>query len=216
MNFIKRLRWKLLRILNANKYFVLILVGIIILRSFVFVIGKIPSSSMEPNFYPGDRLVIWNNSIDGFVYPLFHAGEHKTIERGDVIVFSGDGYTSPPDNVSKFYIKRIIAVGGDTVRMQDSSYVVNGEVLVREALDSKTSDSISLSNQGKSLYREYNGETSYLVNYHEGSSHPRITDFREISVPDGYLFVSGDNRDLSADSRWYGFVKVSAVIDIVD
>ncbi len=104
-------------------------------------------------------------------------------QRGQVIVFR------PPKSASEQgdpFIKRVIGVGGDTVDIHDGQVFVNGK-----ALDEPY------------LYRNDTGETE-PTEANGGLSH--------WVVPDGHLFVMGDHRQVSVDSRMFGFVPVSSVI----
>lgn len=94
------------------------------IRTFVFQAFKIPTGSMEPNLLVGDHIV-----VNKFVYgPTGGSGgwsflPAREIERGDVIVFRA------PQEPDKDFIKRVIAVGGDTVEMVDGVVHVNGEAV---------------------------------------------------------------------------------------
>lgn len=132
-----------------------------VIRTFVVQGFWIPSGSMEPNLQVGDRLL---------AYKLFY-GLDK-VERGDVVVFR---YPLDP---KKDYIKRVIGLPGDVVRIENKRIYVNGKPL----------------------------DESYVIH---GDSwmrgYPR-DDYGPAEVPADSLFVMGDNRDFSADSRYWGFV----------
>ncbi|MGB9661982.1 MAG: signal peptidase I [Moorellaceae bacterium] len=97
----------------------LLMAGILafIIRAFLITPFYIPSRSMEPTLYPGDRILV--NRL------AYRFGEPQ---RGDVVVFR---YPLEPD---RDYIKRVIAVGGDTVEARDNKIYVNGEPLLETYL----------------------------------------------------------------------------------
>ncbi len=132
-----------------------------LVRTFVVQGFWIPSGSMEPNLQVGDRLLAYK-----FFYGL------DKVDRGDVIVFR---YPLDP---KKDYIKRVVGLPGDTVRIENKKIYVNEQLL----------------DESHVVYRD-----SWMRGY------PR-DDYGPVKVPDDSLFVMGDNRDFSADSRYWGFV----------
>jgi signal peptidase I len=115
---------------------------------------RIENHSMEPNFYEGQFVLV--NKL------AYRLGEP---ERGDVVVFHN------PRNTNEDYIKRIIALPGDTVEVRDASVFINGEPLIED----------------------------FPHNYiQQGEYMPPVT------VADNQLFVMGDNRPNSSDSRVFG------------
>lgn len=93
------------------------------IRTFVFQAFKIPTGSMEPNLLVGDHIV-----VNKFVYGPVPDGDSwflptRDIRRGDVIVFRA------PQEPDKDFIKRVVAVGGDTVEVRDGVLYVNGEAV---------------------------------------------------------------------------------------
>ena len=130
---------------------------------------RIPSGAMKPTLEVGDYVL-----ADKLVY--------KKIEpkRGDIVIFPY------PEDPSKDFIKRVVAVGGETVEIIDKQILINGEVIV-EPFVIHTDSNITRDNLRP---RDYLGP---------------------VRVPDDSLFVMGDNRDHSYDSRFWGFVKKSAV-----
>lgn len=153
----------------------------IIIRAFLIQAFKIPSSSMEPTLLIGDHILV-NKFIYGVRVPFTHMRwpEFKTPQRGDVIVFVY------PEDRTKDFIKRVVAIGGDTIEIRDKNVLVNGN-LVRDP-------------KVRHLDR----------NVRPGNRDPR-DNMAQVKVPDGALFVMGDNRDYSADSRFWGFVPVEDV-----
>jgi signal peptidase I len=143
------------------------LVLALVIRTFVIQAFKIPSGSMEPTLQIGDHLLV-NKFIYGVRIPFtsIRLFPWESPQRGDVIVFI---YPPDPD---KDFIKRVIGVGGDTVRMVNKKLYINGvEVPDPHAVYSK--------------------DTSLL------GDQQQLDNFGPVTVPPGYLFVMGDNRDHS-------------------
>jgi signal peptidase I len=149
----------------------------LVIRTFVVQAFKIPSGSMIPTLEIGDHILV-NKFIFGprFEVPLtqMSLGQLPGLRApapGDVIVFI---YPKEPD---KDYIKRVIAVGGQTVEVRGTQVMVDGVV---------QPDS----------HAHYSG---------------RHTDYGPTRVPEGTVFVMGDNRDQSYDSRFWGTVPLANV-----
>jgi signal peptidase I len=161
-----------------------ILVAIILalfIRTFIVQAFKIPSGSMKETLQIGDHILV-NKFIYGVKLPFIDKMivPIKKPKRGDIVVFKF------PEDPKKDFIKRVIAVGGDTVRIHNKKVYVNG--------------------------RSIQYEQAQFVKGHilPGSVQPR-DNFGPTTVPEDSLFVMGDNRDESYDSRYWGFVDLSAV-----
>jgi len=120
---------------------------------------RVDGPSMEPTFYTGDMLIV-NKFLYRFTAP----------KRGEVIVFR---YPRQPQ---KDYVKRVIAVAGETVEVRMGRVYVNGQ-----------------------LFEE------------DFTTKPSISSFPRTEVPSGSVFVLGDNRSNSEDSRYFGAVPLSNI-----
>ncbi|HTD25124.1 MAG TPA: signal peptidase I [Terriglobales bacterium] len=169
----------------------LLVVVVIALFVVTFLIQafQIPSGSMENTLLVGDYVMvdkvrfgeggIWNNVLP--YSPIWH---------GDIIVFKY------PINPSLHYVKRVIGLPGDRVRMENKNVWVNGKLLHEGYTIYQTGGRGSFPSD--SLYEHTNGSwTTQLPNFVRGD---------ELVVPPGSYFVLGDNRDDSEDSRFWGFV----------
>jgi len=157
---------------------ILALILALFIRTFVVQAFKIPSPSMVPTLLVGDHILV-NKFLFGFRAP-FADGKIMAIrepERGDVIVFR-----YPRDRKLDF-IKRAVAVGGETVEIRDKQVFINGELTA----------------------------FPQAVFLDEGSYLTKRDTFGPVTVPEGKVFVMGDNRDNSNDSRFWGFVDVAEV-----
>ncbi len=157
------------------------LVLALIIRTFIVQAFKIPSGSMEPTLEIGDHILV-NKFIYGVKVPFttFTLIPLENPKRGDVIVFI---YPLEPD---KDFIKRVIAVGGDTVKIVNKKLYING-VEVPDPHAVYKEDAILPADAQKR------------------------DNFGPVTVPQDKLFVLGDNRDRSLDSRFWGFVPLEDV-----
>ncbi len=170
------------------------------IRTFVVQAFKIPSGSMENTLLIGDHLLVNKMAygvqiprpamvkVMGVKLPLVETWTMplwSSVKKGDVIVFRTKKIeTMSPWERDKDYIKRAVAVGGDTIKIRNDVIYINGEEL----------------------------KTPYAV--FKGPMNPRssvIRNFGPYTVPEKKVFVMGDNRDNSWDSRWWGTVDVSEV-----
>jgi signal peptidase I len=158
----------------------------LIIRSFAVQAFKIPSGSMIPTLLVGDHLLV-NKMVYGTPVDipftnvtLFHMPGLRHPQRGEIIVFKY------PEDPTRDFIKRTVAVEGDTIQMIDKKVYVNGKP-VEEPFTQHTDTSL-----------------------HMGQLEPR-DNFGPYLVPKNKLFMMGDNRDQSYDSRFWGYVDIKQV-----
>ena len=185
----------------------------IVIRSLCFEPFKIPSGSMYPTLYVGDYLFVskytygYSRHSFPFSLPLFK-GRIWTDEpkRGDVVVFK-----NPQDNSTDF-IKRVIGLPKDKVKLEKGRLFINGEMLERK---DKEEFVIRTSYGTVKHYNKYvevlpEGKEHYIL---EISDDEPNDDFIEVEVPEGHYFMMGDNRDRSDDSRVnVGFVPLEGLV----
>lgn len=170
---------------TTRDYYETLLVTMVLLnfaRIFVFQTFKIPTGSMEDNLLIGDHIVV-NKFVYGNEGPPAWAKlfPFREVQRGDIIVFR---FPLDPD---VDYVKRVIAVPGETVAIRNKKVFVNGRQL-DEPYPIFTDAQVYPADFG--LHDQY-----------------RLRDQMEPrTVPPGYYFAMGDNRDESYDSRYWGFV----------
>ena len=181
----------------------------LVLRIFVIEAFKIPSGSMYPTLVIGDHLFVAKFSY-GIRLPFinYQLWQAATPQRGDVIVFNS------PREPDKDLIKRVVGVPGDTIRVIDEQVEINGQLQPRKLVsndyfhwdyhDPETDPQpwgwFPVEHQ--ELYTEdLPGKTHELLQ--EPYARPRPTQGPFV-VPKDSVFVMGDNRDNSADSRYYG------------
>ena len=182
----------------------------LVLRAFVVEAFKIPSGSMIPTLQVGDYIFV-NKFVYGVRVPFTNwklADGIRAPRRGEVIVFV---YPVEPD---KDFIKRIVAVEGDSVEIVDNVVHVNGKPLAHTPQKDDCHYVDYDEGQRRWFTRgcdgvtETNGENQYTTVYREDGL---PSSFDKVIVPKGAVFVMGDNRDFSNDSRFWGFVPVENI-----
>jgi len=164
------------------KALVIAVVLVFVIRAFLFSPFIVDGDSMLPNFESGERLIV-NKIVYTFGEPKF----------GDVVVFD------VPEEGRKF-IKRVIGVPGDTIRIEGDKLYINGELreepYIKEVIDA-----------AQAIGQQYNwGPNADFPNQNVS----------ETVVPEGTIFALGDNRSDSKDSRTIGFVTDKEVIGRAD
>jgi signal peptidase I len=188
-----------------NRPAVYVLIGLMIqgssigyalhLRSSLVEAFRVPTNSEYPTIHAGDRLL-----ADKSAY-------WKTdMSRGDVVIFH-----PPLGDWRQNYIKRIIALGGDTVEIKQGEIYVNDQKLPRELVSAHTTlvDVAGRAVEGR-IYREQNAGTSYTI-FLTGADLPSQGDSGPITVPEDHCYVLGDNRSNSLDSRQFGPIPYAAL-----
>lgn len=202
----------------------LMLLAVLAFHSLVAKPFYIPSTSMMPSLWVGDRLVVskypygWSWASASF--HLLPRGEWRilgdTPEYGDIVI--------PVHPVrDEDYIKRVVALPGDTIAVEDGTIILNGEPVQREIVPNiRFPFEPELLCEGSPCLNAF---SAYLVRDADGSQYYEVPAFREtmpngasflvidhlegqlldnfdeMTIPDGEVFVMGDNRDHSADSR---------------
>lgn len=163
---------KLKEVFSWLKAIVVALVIAFVIRTFIFVPVIVEGESMMPTLHNADRMIV--SKISNYV------GE---IDRGDIVVFHA--------TESKDYIKRVIAIPGDTLEYRDDVLYINGEAVEEPYLD------------------EYRAQMNGLP-LTENFTLEQVTG--ESVVPEESYFVMGDNRQNSKDSREIGFVSKEEIV----
>ncbi|KQQ96897.1 signal peptidase I [Massilia sp. Leaf139] len=190
-----------------------VIAAVFFLRSFLWEPFKIPSSSMVPTLLVGD-LILVNKYTYGIRLPIVNKKiiDLNDPQRGDVMVFKY------PKDMSQDYIKRVIGVPGDKITYENKRLSVNGVPVQYTALDDYLDDERPVYHKQfieklpGSEHRILNTEPARSFNLDSVENFPlrEACDYSydkfTCTVPAGNYFMMGDNRDNSADSRYWGFV----------
>ena len=168
--------------------------------TFIVQAFQIPSESMENTLLIGDYLL-----VDKFRYGggglWDHVMPYREVHRGDIVVFRY------PVNPSQHFVKRVVGVPGDRVRLVNRQVYVNG-IPLQEAY-------VRYSTHMHDVYRDEFPRLNLPVPGLEGGwwlQMKKLVEDGQLIIPEGHYFVLGDNRDESLDSRYWGFVPRENII----
>ncbi len=171
---------------------------LLLIKASVFGNFHVPTGSMNPTIIEGDKIFSYNIAY-GFRIPMT---EHYLIrwdmpQRGDIVAFK----TPPQVNSEIPFVKRVIGLPGDSVKIDGHNIIINGKNIERRLIKEM---------RNMKLYEEDLDGVKHLIQFMK----PVFSGFykREFRVPRGHIFVMGDNRDNSHDSRYWGFVPVDNII----
>jgi signal peptidase I len=173
-----------------REYFELIAetaVFVFFVMTFVVQAFQIPTGSMEPTLLVGDFLLVNKMAYDPPVLPLEGViMPSRPIRRKDIVVFKW------PKDLTKDFVKRVIALEGEKVEIKDKQVYVN-DAPIDEPYKVHSDSEVFAKND------TYHYDDIIRDNY------------GPVVVPPGHCFVMGDNRDNSADSRYWGFLPLSYI-----
>jgi len=194
------------------------ILAVLVIRTYVFEPFRIPSGSMVPTLQIGDHVVV-NKASYGFWVPLtgieipymeslwvaprFELIDWGDPEVGDIIVFRY------PMDESLNYIKRVVAVPGDHIRVNNNQIFLNGVAQERVYTDKYefVDDNCASRPMKRSVENLEGLEHQVLTNQSSLGNRLANLPLEDFTVPDGHVFVMGDNRDNSEDSRKWGLVR---------
>jgi signal peptidase I len=190
--------------LRANKRFIVFLLLLGFFRTAVADWNPVPSGSMRPTILEGDVVLVNRLAFD-VKMPLTnvivaHTGEPQ---RGDIVTFS-----SPTDGTR--LIKRVVGLPGDTIEMRDNHLVINGHALDYVPLGEAVEKVGAHRAIDVERLRETFGASPHTIQWL-----PRIasrSSFGPLLIPADRYLMLGDNRDDSADSRYFGLVPRKLLI----
>lgn len=205
-NETKKMNWK-----KEAWSYALIIAVVFGFRSTFFEPFRIPSGSMIPTLNIGDFIIV-NKFSYGFKLPYsdmftnpVYLTNFEAPKRDDVIVFK-----FPPDP-SKNFIKRVIGVPGDEIEIVNKEVFVNGKALAMIPDSSPVTKDFADSFEGEKVNFFKVKDGAHEFNIQTTSKETKVDTFPKFKVPEGNFFVMGDNRDFSADSRYWGFVPAENI-----
>lgn len=161
---------------------------VLIFTSYIAQATQVPTESMKPTILVGDHFF-----LDKVAFPANYPEAlraylpRRSVERGDIVAFKSPTEGSIP------FVKRVIAVGGDTVELKNKSVYVNGEKLDEQ-------------------YKIHVDQTTYYEDPWTPEELKIRDNYGPITVPENSYFVMGDNRDNSNDSRYWGCITSNDII----
>jgi signal peptidase I len=188
--------------------------AVLAFRIFLFEAVYIPSGSMIPTLFIGDYVIVQKWAY-GARLPFTQTAQLSwgSPRRGDIVVL-----LPPPGRGADDLIKRVVAVAGDTVEIRDGALLVNGVNKRQPKKDDPEADDkcrYDGLNQGGTWtvepcvgYPEELEGHKYLTYC---TPHLPCQDVAKFSVPDGHVWLAGDHRDASADSRVFGPVPIGRI-----
>jgi signal peptidase I len=187
-----------LRDYNRGLVYLLFVVGGIVyaatitlfVRENVFEAHYCPTESMAPTLRKGDRFLV--NKIRRGGLP----------RRGELVVFH------PPQDRELRFVKRVIGLPGDVVRVQGNEIYVNGRKLAHRPVPA--SDETRPQVESHHVVYEDNGTVTYRIQWAPDAA--ETVAYPAAKIPEGHCFVLGDNRGLSVDSRRFGFVPLGDIL----
>ena len=161
----------------------------------LFEAFRVSSNSMAPTIMLEDRVLASKISY-----------KHHNPKYGDVVLYKN------PENRRGNRIKRVVAIGGDTVEIKDGQLLINGNVLEREQIGTKTIRMGANEVEG-TVFWEHSGNARYkiFVSEQKIENQTQEKDFGPVTVPKFHCFVMGDNRNHSEDSRQFGPLSYGAL-----
>ncbi|ULO09633.1 signal peptidase I [Paenibacillus sp. 19GGS1-52] len=166
-------------VLEWIKAIAIALVLVILIRWLLFKPFIVDGPSMQPNFHTGERVIV--NEV---LYDI------RSPKRGEVIVFH-------VPSEGRDFIKRVIGVAGDKIKVEGDVVTVNGEPVNETYIQG----AIDAAHNNNALYNNKNFPNE---------------DFTDGTVPEGHIFVMGDNRSDSTDSRMIGYVPLGDIVGRAD
>ena len=195
-----------------------VILFVFLLRSFLAEPFRIPSGSMLPTLYAGDFILV-NKYEYGLRFPVFNFAitEGSAPKRGDIVVFKY------PLDKNVDFIKRVIGLPGDEIRYVDKQLYINGELqqITPDGtfFDKETYTDLDQFDENldgvkhKILENDKVPSMARPVQGHNGLNQC-LYNMGDVvcKVPEGHYFMMGDNRDNSADSRFWGFVPREDIV----
>jgi signal peptidase I len=159
----------------------------------------IPSRSMSPTVVQGDRVLV-NKTL----------GQQSLPDHGDLIAFH------TPEARNAIYVKRVVGLPGDRVAMDAGELIINGRPLEHEPV---SPEGITMDEPDANIFLEQHGKRRYQIQMKDvkslGAAGREMRQMAEIVVPARSVFVLGDNRDKSKDSRSFGVVHAGDIVGIL-
>lgn len=197
---------KISAFIKNNKGFLLFILFLFVFRGAIADWHPVPTGSMKPTILEGD--VVWENKLAYDIQipftdiSLLRIGEPK---RGDIIVFTSA-------KAKKRMIKRLIGLPGDTIAVRHNRLFINGEAAEYTKIKDKSLEPKRDIDKENGIYalESLKDLKPHVIQVKPFTGNP-LQNFQQITIPADYYFFMGDNRDNSADSRYYGLIPRSEI-----
>ena len=177
----------------------LMILAVFSFRSAIADWNDVPTGSMRPTIMIGDRIVVNKLAYDLRIpFTDLILASWSAPERGDIVTCWS------PESGDRL-VKRVVAIPGDTIAMQGGKVLINGQSLAYEATTAELSESLP----DRVFFTEDLSGVKHTVAFDPQKR--ALRDFKPVRLEEGKYFLMGDNRDNSADSRYFGFVDRSAI-----
>lgn len=208
-------KWDKQKIKKEVISYILIFLGVFGFKSTFFEPNHIPSGSMLPTMAIGDFILV-NKMQYGLKVPFsewfgnpIYLTDFSQPERGDIMVFEY------PNDRNILYVKRLIAVPGDTIEVINNRVFLNDKEIVGEEVTPEMVKEYKelYDKEGVpydlKFYKVQTGDIKHIIAHNNANS--RHVGQEKITIPEGHYFMMGDNRDHSSDSRFWGLVPQSHI-----
>lgn len=174
----------------------------LLVRTYLITGYKVPTSSMAPTLLPGDFIFAFKPA-GGFKIPLTSTKLGVRVpDRGDLVVFTF------PEQPRTNYVKRVIGLPGDRIQMQQGRLIVNEQPFSYEKRDQAAVTDLPSYDQFEVWSEAGAGGRPRRILLKKGE---RSQEFGPLIVPPNEVFVLGDHRDASDDSRYWGTVPIERI-----
>ncbi len=183
----------------------------LVFRAFLFEAYRIPSGSMIPTLLVGDWLFV-NKLVYGPHVPFTSSRlpGYARPRRGDVVVFVSPTQIDQPEDPNPTLVKRMVGEAGDTLFMRKGLLYVNG-IAQRQGFGAIPPDFPEAGDEVSPLFDWQKPLGIRSTRFGAAPAQPTHDNWGPIVVPAGHIFMMGDSRYNSKDSRYWGFVPLENV-----
>jgi signal peptidase I len=168
---------------------VVVVVGALLVGRALYTPHRVPSGSMVPTIMVGEYVLAANAQ---------RTNGAPEVRAGDIV------FHNQADEPGRAFVRRVIALPGQRISFRDGVPIIDGVAVTQTPTD-------ETGPEGERIMRETLGGRSYLVAYQSGDGQPDLRDTREWVVPQGQVFLIGDARDNSFDSRLQGAHPITMI-----